>query len=253
MEIIVTGYPKSGNTWAARLIAECLDSPVVGFFNEPDNNEIAIEGLEREGTFKIYKSHSPPSEIFNINPTACVIHIHRDPRETLASALRFFAPRKYFSRFPFNQHFPFSFLYSLVDGIFPAEQYHRSRLIRAFASGDRRVHPALGISWLEFYSDCLLHSTSTHMLSYEELLKEPSQALKPVIAAISSSSIKNIPSAISNQSFSVAKKRFLKEGSLEKANFLKSGKTSTWETILTKNEIKKLKQATNYYLHYLLP
>ena len=42
--IVIAGYPKSGNTWLTRLVAEVLKCPVVGFLEQPQNNEIAIEG-----------------------------------------------------------------------------------------------------------------------------------------------------------------------------------------------------------------
>ena len=44
--IIVAGYPKSGCTWATRLLAELVGCPVAGFWNS-DKDEIAIEGEER--------------------------------------------------------------------------------------------------------------------------------------------------------------------------------------------------------------
>ena len=52
-KVIITGYPKSGNTWLTRLIAEALDSPVIGFYNEADtlwgNCSVIAESLGYKG------------------------------------------------------------------------------------------------------------------------------------------------------------------------------------------------------------
>lgn len=54
--VIVSGYPKSGNTWTTRLVAEAIGCPVKGFWGS-DHNEIAIEGAERDSEFLVYMSH----------------------------------------------------------------------------------------------------------------------------------------------------------------------------------------------------
>jgi hypothetical protein len=54
--IVVVGYPKSGCTWATRLVAELVRCPVSGFW-QSDKKEIAIEGEERVSDFRCYKSH----------------------------------------------------------------------------------------------------------------------------------------------------------------------------------------------------
>lgn len=81
--IVITGYPKSGNTWLTRLVGEVTQFPVVGFWNEPDNPEIAIEGLDRENGGEVYKSHHTVSEIFKhecfIPGSTKVICIIRNP------------------------------------------------------------------------------------------------------------------------------------------------------------------------------
>ena len=55
--IIVCGYPKSGNTWLTRLVAEIIMSPVVGFWMYPLHNEVAIEGLDRKSDYMCFKAH----------------------------------------------------------------------------------------------------------------------------------------------------------------------------------------------------
>ena len=54
-KVVVVGYPKSGCTWLVRLVAELIQCPVTGFWGEPDNPEIAIEGTERKSDFEFSK------------------------------------------------------------------------------------------------------------------------------------------------------------------------------------------------------
>ena len=243
MDIIISGDPKSGNTWATRLIAECLNSPVVGYYNKPENNEIAIEGLDRTGKFKVYKSHDLKSNILKTNPAATIITIRRDPRETLASAYRFFEVRSYWSKYPGNQHFPLKQFYKLLDITFPWKRNNSRRILHAFIKGDWRVHPALGVSWVNYYTDSLKSTPQSYHLSYEKLIKDPINALKPIIQSIDPESVGNIPDAVSNQSFDSVKRKFRENGSFDKANFLKSGKTDSWKALLTDSEVKTIEKS----------
>jgi hypothetical protein len=60
--IIVIGYPKSGCTWATRLVAELVGCPVAGFW-QSRRKEIAIEGEERVSDLSLPTNHitSSPS------------------------------------------------------------------------------------------------------------------------------------------------------------------------------------------------
>lgn len=55
--VVVIGYPKSGNTWSARLIADMLDSPVSRFKNALP---LATEGQGRKGGYFVTQLHMRP-------------------------------------------------------------------------------------------------------------------------------------------------------------------------------------------------
>lgn len=55
-KIIIAGYPKSGNTWLTRLVAEIVGCPVTGFLYS-QHFEIAKEGGDRKSEFECFKSH----------------------------------------------------------------------------------------------------------------------------------------------------------------------------------------------------
>lgn len=49
--IIVAGYPKSGNTWATRLLAEVIGYPVAGSWRRNVVDALEIEGADRVSDF----------------------------------------------------------------------------------------------------------------------------------------------------------------------------------------------------------
>jgi len=101
MDILVAGYPRSGNSWLARLLGAIYDSPVTGF---NDVHPICEEGLDRLGGHIVGQLHLRPaafppergtildSYTLNLNNVGDfkMIHIVRDPRDITVSARFFF-------------------------------------------------------------------------------------------------------------------------------------------------------------------
>ncbi len=90
--ISVVGFPKSGNTWLARLFADILGAPVrQGAMR--GNPEIAAEINERltrqaDSQFDIRKEHFLPASYFREvdEVPARIVYIYRDVRDVLISA-----------------------------------------------------------------------------------------------------------------------------------------------------------------------
>ena len=93
--IIIAGYPKSGNTWLTRLVAQLCDAPASGFLDAQNEivNDIVTEGFHRNSEIEIVKTHHWHDTLPKSN--AKVIYIVRDPRQILLSASRYFPKAPY--------------------------------------------------------------------------------------------------------------------------------------------------------------
>lgn len=99
MEVIVVGYPKSGNTWLSRLLGDVLDSPVEGWRGV---KPLAVEGGKRRGGYVVRQLHAAVSLaecdgvlgngwLFHVRcwdrGKVKVVHIVRDPRDVAVSCM----------------------------------------------------------------------------------------------------------------------------------------------------------------------
>ena len=78
------GYPKSGNTWVTRLIAELVGCPVAGLWHS-SKIEIAREGQHRVSDFQCFKSHHQLHELHTDKDSDehYIVYVIRDPREAV--------------------------------------------------------------------------------------------------------------------------------------------------------------------------
>ncbi len=94
-EIIIAGFPKSGNTWLTRLLSDALDYPVMGI---DDAIPLSAERQERHGAGLIRQLHLAPihsseprfvASRYSLNVDQHdgekVIHLYRDPRDVAVS------------------------------------------------------------------------------------------------------------------------------------------------------------------------
>ena len=153
--VIVVGYPKSGNTWCSRLLGDALNSPVTGI---KDAKPLCEEGLDRPGKYVVRQLHLKPVAIKaggceGDDPipnayTFCeqnwggekIIHIVRNPLDVCVSVKHYWD-------------------LSTVDDAF-----------YAMANG---THPLVGVgAWADFVNRWHEAHVPTHLVRYEDMLED---------------------------------------------------------------------------------
>ena len=228
--IIVVGYPKSGCTWATRLVAELVGCPVAGFWQR-DKNEIAVEGEERVSDFRCYKSHHQLAElgVQPNDPTTWIIYILRDPRDIAISAANYF----HFDRFPrvaalFRGVPRGEKLYRhTLQPLLVRQNYRLERMTEALLHGAADVHNWVRVSWREHWRP--YEEAGVPIVRYEDLLAAPEEQAARILRHLRiESSTEAIATAVRNQSFERKKEALLQSGETGRAKFLRVGKSGQW-------------------------
>lgn len=242
-QIIVCGYPKSGNTWLTRLTGELVQCPVMGFWCEPFNRDAVTEGLDRLSDFQCFKAHHALRDLRKTFPAYAqgepkLVYIYRDPRDVIVSGSHFFVlpqafPRtiRLLSRFP-----PFEWLYHRTF----QSVSRKARLLTDCMIEGGNVGHWMQVSWdrhLRAYRD----ETDCLMVSYERLQAESEAEASRLCDYLG---IKRTPEAIAEaihrQSFETRKRQFRKDGNRAQEKFLRSGQSGTWRDQLSPRNIRKL-------------
>jgi len=229
--IIVVGYPKSGCTWATRLVAELVGCPVAGFWRS-EKKEIAVEGEDRVSDYRVFKSHHQFSElgISPNDPETHLFYILRDPRDIAISAASHFQ----FDRFPR--------IATLFRGVRRGEKLYRhtlypllvrrnyrlERMTEALLDGSAEVHNSLRVSWRDHWQP--YQEAGVPMVRYEDLLATPEEQCTRILQHLGlKRSAQEIASAVANQSFEHKKQALLQQGETGRAKFLRVGKSGQWQ------------------------
>jgi hypothetical protein len=229
-QIIIVGYPKSGCTWATRLVAELVHSPVGGFWRRP-KKEISVEGEERISDFRCYKSHHQLAElgIRPGDPGSWIIYILRDPRDIAISAADYFQ----FDRFPklaalFRRVRRGEKLYRhTLYPLLVRRDYRLERMTEALLRGAAKVNSWLRVSWHDHW--CPYAQAGVLVIRYEDLLTAPDEQAARVLCHLGIERTANeIAAAVENQSFKRKKEMLLQKGETGQAKFLRVGKSGQW-------------------------
>ena len=190
-DIIVVGFPKSGNTWMARLVGEILNSPVVGLLNF--SRPIAMEGEGRPGIHAVYQLHTKPVHNesspplinqfkFNVDSWADekVIHIIRDPRDIVVSA------HFYWDRQDMSESI------DMVErGTYPIGHDRWAHYVRAWGS---------------------VNSSNLYHIRYEDLLSDTHSQLIDIVNFLGFGTAFDIDEIIKRQSIYEKRKQIEKDG-----------------------------------------
>jgi hypothetical protein len=228
--VLVVGYPKSGCTWATRLVAELIGCPVAGFWQR-ERKEIAIEGEDRISEYRCYKSHHQLVELGVLPnaPDTWLVYILRDPRDIAISSATHFQ----FDRFPNLAGFFRRFrrgekLYRhTVYPLFVRRNFRLEEMTTALLEGSDRVHNWVRVSWRDHWRP--YQAAGIPIVRYEDLLANPSEECTRILRYLGlARSNEEIAGAVENQSFARKKQTLLEQGETGRAKFLRVGKSGQW-------------------------
>lgn len=229
-DIVVVGYPKSGCTWATRLVAELVGCPVAGYWKS-EKKEIAVEGQDRVSDFRCFKSHHQLAEL-RVSPEELahrVIYILRDPRDIALSAANHFQFNRYpvlralFRFLPQGEKLYRHTLYPL----FVRQDYRLERMTEALLDGSAAVHKTVAQSWREHWR--AYAEAGVPIIRYEDLLSRPEEEAARILQHLGlERSAAEIAAAVEKQSFARKKEKLLEQGETGRAKFLRVGKSGQW-------------------------
>ncbi|PIE34919.1 hypothetical protein CSA56_06270 [candidate division KSB3 bacterium] len=248
--LLVVGYPKSGNTWLTRLVAELIECPVQGFFDEPENPEMAIEGQERISDYVVFKGHQPFHFIQGRIKHRNIIYVVRDVRDVAVSGA-------YYFNFPSTSEktrdfFHFSLIKRFVDKRkkMLEKQAKIWGMIQVLDKGSNTMTRWCRVPWDIHVNEYV--DQNILIVRYEDLLANPVIQCKRILAHLNlERTDKKINEAIHMQSFTIAKNRFLAQGDHKRAYFLRQGKSGGWEKHLTRKQKNFLKKRFYNMLKFL--
>lgn len=236
-KIIVAGYPKSGCTWATRLVAELVGCPVAGFW-QSTKKEIAVEGEDRISDFRCYKSHHQLTElgISLGDPETSILYVLRDPRDVAISAANHFQ----FDRFPrlatcFRSVWRGEKLYRhTLYPLLVRQNYRLEQMTDALLHGSAAVHNWVRVSWRDHWRP--YQQAGVFIVRYEDLLATPEEHATHILRRLGlERTPQQIASAVRNQSFERKKDALLQQGETGRAKFLRVGKSGQWREKLPAN------------------
>jgi hypothetical protein len=257
-KIYVIGFPKSGNTWLTRLLADVLKCPagngMVGKDDieiSSDFNRVILKDVENPN-YKILKTHFLP-EVMNQavdNNIKRAVYIMRDFRDIVISA--------FYHKYKTEEEdlLPTNFMELFSRGLLKFFLYYRNRfrlwkLINSIGrqwgkrvgSWDRHIK-----KWKEFNNsnpDTLIAFTT-----YEDLLGNTEDEVLKIIRnlKIPSPSIERLQASIYRQSFQNKKEHFsnihnnqnIPLGREFNYRFMRKGIVGDWKNVLTVLTAKKI-------------
>lgn len=251
-DLIIVGYPKSGNTWVTRLVAELVQCPVAGFWDS-DHKEIAQEGSDRVSEYRCFKSHHQLHELrtSGVTEDAKVIYVMRDPRDIAVSGAHYFlidrwpSLARFFARFPrgnriYRRH---------VNPVITPVSFRLEKMVRAVLLGLEEVHRWVRIPWKTHYEPYL--DNEFFFVKYEDLLSQPEHECERILAFLTlRRTDEQIEGAIRNQSFEKKKETFQASNESAKAKFMRVGKSGRWRQELSDMQKKMFEETLSNELRH---
>lgn len=212
--ILVTGNPRSGNVWLARLLADALDCSVVPYKLRPS---LATMPNQNESWRQIFQMHLFPTyegdydEFFATYREAFiprwsgekVIHIYRDPRDIAISVMHYWK------------------LDSIGEAVTRMEND-----IGNIPRWDRFVS-----AWLDVKDIPVMN------VSYEDLSSNTEGTVVKLLEFIGAETPIDLSVIVERQSFANKKKEVEFNGNPAQIEHMRNGKVGEWKTKLSSSDI----------------
>lgn len=234
--IYIVGFPKSGNTWCARLLSEYLQSnifvqkenPIDSLLNRPD---------KEKAKFIIQKEH----RLSRIPDNVKVVYILRDIRDVVVSG--------FFHNNP-------SFRSAEIKNNFILRAYFNREIVRL-----SKRWGGSGKKELRVFLESLLLSRKTERMSwnahvekgksisgativrYEDLLENTFETMLFIIRSLGiERRDSELLKVIEAQSFSSLKKTLQQKGDYANVNFMRRGIAEDWKNWIPLKQLKKIEE-----------
>jgi hypothetical protein len=240
--LFVIGFPKSGNTWLARMLAEVTDSNM----NPRNPIDAADFSPARSGRYLIYKEHAVEDiDSMSSNKT---VYIVRDVRDVLVSG--FFHNNRWCNggdirrirlfRWYFNHEI--RKLNKMWRGNLWAEFVYRVKNTIKSVCGKNKTRARIG-SWS---SHVTFWATIPGMVvvRYEDLLNNPEFEMNRILRELQINvSDEVIHETVSNQSFAKKRSDFVNSGDTKNLKFMRKGVANGWKNLFSPAIAREIEKA----------
>jgi len=197
--VYIVGYPKSGNTWLARLLGDVLDSPVISGKDKPS---LADEGYARKGKYIIRQQHI----IHKNRPNdGKIVFIVRDPRDVAVSVMYYWQKKN---------------LMSVISGMSGRK-----------GSGHNAPLSKSG-GWIKFVSQWMEDCDFDVFVKYENMVKNTALCVRSMLCLLGADAVKPIDEVVERQSFANRKKSIhnqLPYGETIQRRLMRKGVVGDWK------------------------
>jgi len=249
--VYVVGFPKSGNTWLARIISGSIGANIYSDVENDVINRSDYKKSVKEKDIGIQRVHWIDAEEKEILASK-IVYIIRDPRDSFISG--FYHNYRMIHESNVKKSIILKLLFRWEIKNFNKSWNWslsaRLHTLKTFAKNILRLKfKGIGVENVGNWSDHVNFWTSFDnvcLVRYEDLLANPESEVTRILNTIKIDyDINSVRNSIKNESFNKKKEEFLASGDIDNFKFLRKGKSGDWRFILDK-KLSKLIQEKHY-------